>query len=125
MTINSNIPATSTSKCSCGKFHWSNHAMERKEERHIHLNPSDVSIEYVKSLPHYTNNGCYHYCDSKEGITYYVRGNDVVTVIKRNPIAMARRICEIKGWNFNRLCRDHLFGNCKRGDKCKYEHMSL
>ncbi len=125
MTINGNIPATSTSKCSCGKFNWSNHAMERKEERHIHLNPSDVSIEYVKSLPHYTNNGCYHYCDSKEGITYYVRGNEVVTVIKRNPIAMARRICEIKGWNFNRLCRDHLFGNCKRGDKCKYEHMSL
>jgi len=99
--------------------------MERKQQRDIHLNPEDVSIEYVKSLPFYTNNGCFHYCDSKEGITYYVRGDEVVTVIKRNPIAMARRICEIKGWNFNRLCRDNLFGNCNRGNKCKYEHMSL
>lgn len=125
MTIKGNIPDTPTSKCSCGRFHWSNHAIERKQERNIRLNPSEVSIDYVKSLPYYTNNGCFHYCDSKEGITYYVRGNEVVTVIKRNPIAMARRICEIKGWNFNRLCRDHLFGNCKRGNKCKYEHMSL
>ena len=125
MTIKGNIPDTPTSKCSCGRFHWSNHAIERKQERNIRLNPSEVSIDYVTSLPSYTNNGCFHYCDSKEGITYYVRGNEVVTVIKRNPIAMARRICEIKGWNFNILCRDHLFGNCKRGANCKYQHMSL
>lgn len=99
--------------------------MERKQERDITLDTADISIDHVLSLPYYTNNGCYHYCDSKKGITYYVRGKEIVTVIKRNPIAMARRICEIKGWDFNSLCRDHLFGNCKRGTRCKYVHKTL
>jgi hypothetical protein len=124
MTVTRNIPKAS-SMCSCGKFQWTNHAIERKQERDISLDPSEVSIEYVLSLPYYTNNGCFHYCDSKEGITYYVRGKEIVTIIKRNPIAMARRICEIKGWEFNSLCRDHLFGNCKRGNKCKFQHKTL
>ena len=115
-------------------FQWSSHAIERKHERDIDIDPKNVKIDYVLALPYYTNNGCYHYCDTKEGITYYVRGNEIVTIIKRNPIAMARRICEIKrlqgeeGWNFNfdrDLCRDHLFGNCKRGNSCKYIHKTL
>lgn len=114
------------SHCKCSNhFHWSNHAMERKDQREIDIDPEKVQINYVLSLPYYTNNGCYHYCDTKNGITYYVRGNEIVTIIKRNPIAMARRICEIKGWKFNNLCRDHLFGNCKRGNHCRYVHKSL
>ena len=125
MTVSSNIPIKNNKCCNCGKFSWSKHAMERKQERDITLDPSNISIDHVLSLPYYTNNGCYHYCDSKEGITYYVRGKEIVTVIKRNPIAMARRICEIKGWEFNSLCRDHLFGNCKRGKRCKYVHKTL
>ena len=112
--------------CKCSNhFHWSNHAMERKDQREIDIDPEKVQIDYVLSLPYYTNNGCYHYCDTKNGITYYVRGNEIVTIIKRNPIAMARRICEIKGWEFNNLCRDHLFGNCKRGEHCRYVHKTL
>lgn len=125
MTITRTIPKTTEFSCSCNNFKWSTHAMERKKEREIDLDPKNVSIDYVLSLPYYTNNGCFHYCDSKEGITYYVRGNEIVTIIKRNPIAMARRICEIKGWNFNNLCRDHLFGNCRRGDRCKFVHKTL
>ena len=113
-------------QCKCSNhFQWSNHAMERKDQREIDIDPEKVQINYVLSLPYYTNNGCYHYCDTKNGITYYVRGNEIVTIIKRNPIAMARRICEIKGWEFNNLCRDHLFGNCKRGEHCRYVHKSL
>ena len=109
-------------------FEWSDHALERKDERNIELDPSKVSIDKVLSLPYYTNDGCYHYCDTATGITYYVRRNkatdrpEIVTIIKRNPIAMARRICEIKGVVFNSICRDHLFGNCRRSDTCKYVH---
>jgi hypothetical protein len=131
MTIFSrNIPAQSSEVCQkC--LSWSEHAIERKTERKINLDVSNISMEYVLSLPHYTNNGCFHYCDSKVGVTYYVRYDretnepEIVTIIKRNPIAMARRICEIKGWEFNNLCRDHLFGNCRRGSSCKYEHKTI
>ena len=76
MTVSSNIPINKC--CNCGKFSWSKHAMERKQERDITLDPANISIDHVLSLPHYTNNGCYHYCDSKEGITYY--GNLIVYV---------------------------------------------
>ena len=110
-------------------FEWSKHAIERKQQREIDLDPSMVDLEWVLSLPYYTNNGCYHYCDSKAGVTYYVRKDEnmykLVTIIKRNPIAMARRICEIKGINFNEICRDNLFGNCKRGCNCKYKHVDI
>jgi len=112
-------------------FEWSDHALERKDQRNIELDPSKVSMDSVLSLPYYTNDGCYHYCDSKAGITYYVRLHkdtnrpEIVTIIKRHPIAMARRICEIKGWTFSTICRDHLFGNCRRGDTCKYDHKCI
>lgn len=111
------------------KFKWSKHALERKEERSIDIDPKCVNINEVIKLPFYTNNGCYHYCDSKNGVTYYVRYSEnstpqIVTIIKRNPIAMARRICEIKGWRFQNICRDHLFGNCSRSN-CRYDHKSI
>ena len=117
--------------CTPCSVDWTNHALKRKEERNIELDPQKVSLNHVLSLPYYTNAGCYHYCDSEAGVTYYVRYDkdtnapEIVTIIKRNPIAMARRICEIKGWEFNSICRDHLFGNCRRGNKCKYVHKSI
>jgi len=112
-------------------FNWSKHALERKAQRDIDLDINKVNLNHVLTLPYYTNAGCYHYCDSKLGVTYYIRFDketnqpEVVTIIKRNPIAMARRICEIKGWEFNSICRDHLFGNCRRGNHCKYVHKSI
>ena len=113
---------------------WNTHAMERKQEREIALDPATVSIDYISTLPYYTNNECYHYCDTKQNVTYYVRdipnekGNmvkTVVTIIKRNPIQMARRICEINGWKFESICRDNLFGNCMRGSGCRYIHKDI
>jgi len=122
-------PHKKKSHCNCQNLKWSQHAIDRKNERNIDLDPEKINIERVLSLPYYTNGGCYHYCDSKEGVTYYVRkiNNEykLVTIIKRNPIAMARRICEIKGINFNEICRDNLFGNCRRGCSCKYKHIDI
>jgi len=124
MTLTHCTPCSST-------VEWSEHALQRKAQRNIELDPESVSLEHVLSLPYYTNAGCYHYCDSQAGVTYYVRPNkntnkpEIVTIIKRNPIAMARRICEINGWEFNSICRDHLFGNCRRGASCKYKHKSI
>jgi len=125
MEIYDDTQFTTYTKKSDNVFSWTTHAMERKNEREINIDPSSVYMTHVLSLPYYTNNGCYHYCDTKEGITYYVRGSEIVTIIKRNPIQMARKICEIKRWDFNCLCRDHLFGNCKRGEECKYVHKTL
>jgi len=117
--------------CTPCSFEWSDHALERKAERNIELDPKKVQLNDVLSLPYYTNAGCYHYCDTNVGVTYYVRYDketkvpEIVTIIKRNPISMARRICEINGWEFNSICRDHLFGNCRRGNSCKYVHKSI
>ena len=94
----------------------------------------DIMIE-KNSLEYIVNNESLSidYCDTKNNVTYLVREmvNDfgeqqktIMTVYYRNPIQMARRICEIKGWKFNTICRDHLFGNCNRS-RCKYEHKSL
>ena len=58
--------------CTPCSVDWSTHALERKEQRHIELDPQKVSLNHVLSLPFYTNAGCYHYCDSKAGVTYYV-----------------------------------------------------
>lgn len=113
---------------------WNPHAIERKSERDIALDPATVSIEYISTLPYYTNNNCYHYCDTINNVTYYVRDilnengcmvKTVVTIIKRNPIQMARRICEINGWKFESICRDNLFGNCMRGSGCRYIHKDI
>ena len=110
------------------KVEWSQHALDRRKERKINIEPGNIKIEEVLKLPYYINNECYHYCDSKEGVTYYIRYCNsvpiVVTIIKRNPISMARKICDIKGWDFDCICRDHLFGNCNR-HKCRFEHKTL
>jgi hypothetical protein len=102
---------------------WNRHAKDRKKERNIEINR--LSMDYIATLPYYTNNGCYHYCDGMNGVIYYVRGNTIVTVIKAHPISMLRKVCMIKGWDFNTICRDNLFGNCTRGCRCKYEHKTL
>ena len=124
----------SHSTTTSGELTWNNHAMERKVEREISLDPKTVNFDYISTLPYYTNNGCFHYCDTENNVTYYVRDipNDngdvvktVVTIIKRNPIQMARRICEINGWKFETICRDNLFGNCRRGHRCRYVHKHM
>ena len=115
------------------QLHWSEHALERLNERNIDKRVTKVTSDYIMALNHYTTNGCYYYCDTKNDVTYLVRDlkdtgdkikKTVMTVYSRNPIQMARRICEIKGWKFNNICRDHLFGNCNRS-RCKYEHRDL
>ena len=104
---------------------WKNHAVDRRIERGIDESIESVSKEYILALPYYTNNGCYHFCDVPNGVIYYMRGNTIVTVIKRNPIQMCRRICEIRGWRFESICRDNLFGRCKRSGHCRYEHRDM
>ena len=107
------------------QLQWDSHAQTRKTERNININPSRLTVGYVKKLPYYTNSGCYHYCDVKEGIIYYVRDNKLVTLIKAHPIAMLRKICMIRGLHFDSICRDHIFGNCRRGCNCKYQHIDM
>ena len=104
---------------------WRRHAVDRRKERGIEESIECVTNEYIKALPYYTNSGCFHYCDVKNGVIYYMRGDEIVTVIKRNPIQMCRRICEIRGWKFESICRDNLFGRCSRGGGCRYEHRDL
>ena len=114
------------------QLYWSEHALSRMEERKIDKTLINVSRDYIMGLNYYTTNGCYYYCDVKNNVTYLIRDLEedniikktVMTIYTRNPIQMARRVCEIKKWNFNNICRDHLFGNCKRHN-CRYEHRSL
>lgn len=113
-------------------LYWCDHALQRLKERKIDDKVLNVSTTYIMGLNYYTTNGCYYYCDPCNNVTYLVRdlktneGNKktVMTIYSRNPIQMARRVCEIKGWNFNYICRDHLFGNCRRRS-CRYEHKYL
>ena len=113
-------------------LYWSDHALQRLRERQIDNTVLNVSTTYIMGLNYYTTNGCYYYCDPDYNVTYLVRDlntnegdkKTVMTIYSRNPIQMARRVCEIKGWNFNCICRDHLFGNCRRR-VCRYDHKSL
>ena len=113
-------------------LYWSDHALQRLKERKIDDKVLNVSTAYIMGLNYYTTNGCYYYCDPDNNVTYLVRDlqtnegekKTVMTIYSRNPIQMARRVCEIKGWNFNCICRDHLFGNCRRR-ACRYVHKSL
>ena len=113
---------------------WSKHALDRFKERELTNQTLGVTKTYLDTLICYTNNGCYYYCDTKNNVTYLVREmeNDfgdiqstIMTVYYRNPIQMARRICEIKRWDFNCICRDYLFGNCHRGNQCRFVHKKI
>ena len=114
------------------KLYWSEHALQRLKERNIDNKVLTLSTKYIMNLNYYTTNGCYYYCDPFNNVTFLIRDQvinnkiqkTVMTIYSRNPIQMARRVCEIKGWKFNCICRDHLFVNCKRVN-CRYEHKSL
>ena len=99
------------------------HACHRCNERMINIKDG-LTIEEVKKMPIYTsNNGCIKYLDVNNNIVYYVRGNNIVTMIKTNPIQMLKYYVFGTGGNFNDYCRDHVFGNCRYGEHCKYKHI--
>ena len=114
---------------------WSEHAKDRCKQREIEKKPIDIGE--IKQMPIYTTeNGCTKYLDIGNLLVYYVRGNNIVTAIKcvhqkgedkgkPNPIQMLRYYAFSKQINFNTLCRDHVFNNCKRGDSCKYRHLEI
>ena len=102
---------------------YTSHALDRGSERCIFIEKK-LTIDEVKLMPIYTsNNGCIKYLDIKNNIVYYVRGNNIVTMIKTNPIQMLKYYVFGRGDNFNNYCRDNVFGNCKYGYKCKYIHI--
>ena len=103
---------------------WSEHAKDRCKQREIEKKPIDIGE--IKQMPIYTTeNGCTKYLDIGNLLVYYVRGNRIVTMIATNPIQMLRYYAFSKKINFNTLCRDHVFNNCKRGDICKYRHLEI
>ena len=110
---------------------YTTHARERCKERDISKKPID--IEQIKKMPVYTTeNGCTKYLDvsnlidpNMDGLVYYVRGRKIVTMIRTNPLQMARYYCYSKNINFNDICRDNIYNNCKRGHNCKYRHLEI
>ena len=103
---------------------YTEHAKDRCKERHIEKKPIDINE--IKKMPIYTTeNGCTKYLDVKNLLVYYVRGNRIVTMIATNPIQMLRYYAFSKKINFNTLCRDNVFNNCKRGANCKYRHLEI
>ena len=103
---------------------YTEHAKDRCKERAIEKKPID--IDEIKNMPIYTtDNGCTKYLDTSNQLVYYVRGNKIVTMIATNPIQMLRYYAYSKKINFNTLCRDHVFKNCKRGCRCKYTHLEI
>ena len=104
-------------------------------------------INKIIKMPHYIDNGCYKFLDHKRQVIFYVRNSHnkitVETIIKTNPIQMLRNMCDAhrmlceqkyhkknkcrycKLWTFNNICRDNLFGTCKRGKDCKFNHIKM
>ena len=123
------------------------HFKERMKERNINLDLSKLNINVIKKMPYYIDNGCYKYLDNKNQVIYYVRFGDncykLETIIKTNRIQMLRNLCDAhrmlceriyhknnickycEKWSFNKICRDHIFGTCVRGEKCKFNHVEL
>lgn len=111
------------------------HAIERKKQRKININVDGdnyyindvkITLNYIKKLPYVRDNGCYKYYDYKNLVSWYVRGNKIVTIVQYEKIAIIRRIIsDVYHLNFNDYCRDHTFGNCNRGCKCKFKHIDL
>ena len=126
---------------------FTKHFKERMKERNITLDLSEFNINRIVNLPYYVDNGCYKYLDNKNQVIYYIRndkyGFKLETIIKTNPIQMLRNLCDAHRmlcerkyhnlnkckyceiWNFNKICRDHIFGTCKKGEKCKFNHIDL
>ena len=103
---------------------YTEHAKDGCKERGINKKPID--IDEIKKMPIYTTeNGCTKYLDVKNLLVYYVRGSKIVTMIATNPIQMLRYYAFSHKINFNTLCRDNVFNNCKRGDSCKYRHVQI
>lgn len=100
------------------------HAKERCKQRAIEKKPID--IEDIKKMPIYTTeNGCTKYLDINNLLVYYVRGSRIVTMIATNPIQMLRYYAFSQKINFNKLCRDNVYNNCKRGANCKFTHLQI
>ena len=126
---------------------FTQHFKERLRERKINIDLNDININRILSLPHYIDNGCYKYLDNRHQVIYYIRRNDtgfkLETIIKTNKIQMLRNLCDAhrmlcetkyhpnnickycNKWNFNNICRDHIFGTCQRGSNCKFNHIDL
>ena len=93
---------------------YTEHAKTRCKERDI--KKKTINIDDIKQMPIYTTeNGCTKYLDIKNR----------VTMIATNPIQMLRYYAFSKNINFNSLCRDNVFNNCKRGTNCKYKHLDI
>ena len=123
------------------------HFKERIKERNIDLDLSKFNIKRILSLPYYIDNGCYKYLDNKNQVIYYIRKKnnkyELEIIIKTNPIQMLRNLCDAHrmlcerkyhnlnickycdSWDFNKICRDHIFGSCNKGTKCKFNHIDL
>jgi len=126
---------------------FTQHFKERLRERKIDIDLNDININRILGLPHYIDNGCYKYLDNRNQVIYYVRRNNkgfkLETIIKTNKIQMLRNLCDAhrmlcetkyhpfnkcrycEKWNFNNICRDHIFGTCQRGSNCKFNHIDL
>ena len=129
------------------ELHFMPHSLDRMKERGIKLNRENITVEYINTLPYYTDKGCYKYLDWKHQVVFYVRKNKhqykVETIIKTNRIQMLRNMCDAHrmlcenkyhpnnkcihcdSWKFEKICRDHLFGTCKRGENCKFIHKNF
>jgi len=125
----------------------SDHSRERIKERGIKIDTSLLTESYIKSLPYYTDRGCYKYLDAKKQLVYYIRKCkhtlQLETIIKTNPIQMLRNLCDAyvmrcrthyhkqnqciycEKWDFKMICRDNIFGTCKRNNNCKYNHVNV
>ena len=132
MTIPSNI-TLNCAKCQIFPI-YHNHALDRIKEREIKLN-KQLTLKELLVLPTApSENGCIKYLymrpnKDEEYVVYYVRqilGFYLVTTIIKNeidnPIPMLRYYAEGKKLEFDTLCRDHIFGTCKR-HHCKYIHI--
>ena len=111
------------------------HAIERKKQRNInivndgdnyYINNNKITLEYITKLPYVRDNGCFKYYDLKNLVSWYVRGKNIVTIVQYEKIAIIRRIItDVYHLKFNDYCRDHTFGTCNRGCKCKFKHIDL
>ena len=111
------------------------HALERKHQRDIDINTYDdkyyinnreITIEEITKLPYVRDNGCIKFYDYHNNVSWYIRGNKIMTIVKYDKIAIFRRIItDVYHWNFNDYCRDYTFGTCHRGCHCRFKHIDL